>query len=243
MKEEVDLKKILVINPVADSRWNKTDGDYLKKIARKDTVIEVVNIKKGPKTIESFYDEAFALPEILRIAREIKNQYDGIMINCFADPGLNSAREVCDIPVVGPGESAIILASMLGHNFSIISVKKNLIPMFETKVVSLGLSKRLSSVEYIDIPVSELEDDFCKTEAAIIEVINRTIKQNNTEVAVLGCTGMLSLYSKVAKSLSIPVVEPAATALKMLEILIDLGISHSKTGLYMIPDVGKIIGY
>jgi len=232
-----------VINPIADSRGNKTDGDYLKKIARKDTVIEVVNIEKGPKTIESFYDKAFALPEILRIAKEIKNQYDGIMINCFADPGLKAAREICNIPVAGPGESAMILASMLGHNFSIISVKKNFLPMFEMKVVSLGLSKRLSSVESIDIPVSELEDDFNKTEEAIIEAINRTIKQNNTEVAVLGCTGMLSLYSEVVKRVNIPVVEPAATALKMLEILIDLGITHSKAGLYITPEVGKIIGY
>lgn len=237
------MKKILVINPVADSRWNKSDGNYLKKNAREDTIVEVINIEKGPKTIESFYDEAFALPGILKIVREIKNQYDGIMINCFADPGLNPAREVCDIPVVGPGESAIILASMLGHNFSIISVKKNLIPMFEMKLVSLGLSKRLSSVEYIDMPVSKLEDDFNKTEEAIIKAINSTIKQNNTEVAILGCTGMLSLYNEVVKRVNIPVVEPAATALKTLEILIDLRISHSKTGLYITPEVGKIIGY
>lgn len=132
---------------------------------------------------------------------------------------------------------------MLGFNFSIISVKKNVIPMFEMKVASLGLSKRLSSVEYIDMPVSELEDNFNKTEETIIEAINRTIKQNNTEVAVLGCTGMLLLYSGVVKRVSIPVVEPAATALKTLEILIGLRISHSKTGLYMTPDVGKIIGY
>jgi len=131
------LKKILVINPVSDSRWNKIDGNYLKKNARKDTIVEVINIEKGPKTIESFYDEAFALPGILKIVREIKNQYDGIMINCFADPGLKPAREVCDIPVV----------------------------------------------------------------------------------------------------------EPAATALKMLEILVDLGITHSKAGLYITPEVGKIIGY
>ena len=228
---------------MADSRWNKSDGNYLKKNAREDTIVEVINIEKGPKTIESFYDEAFALPGILKIVREIKNQYDGIMINCFADPGLNPAREVCDIPVVGPGESAIILASMLGHNFSIISVKKNLIPMFEMKLVSLGLLKRLSSVEYIDMPVSKLEDDFNKTEEAIIKAINSTIKQNNTEVAILGCTGMLSLYNEVVKRVNIPVVEPAATALKTLEILIDLRISHSKTGLYITPEVGKIIGY
>lgn len=237
------MKKILVINPITDSRWNKADGDYFKKIVKKDTFVKVVNIRKGPKTIESFYDEAFALPEILKIVEEIKNQYNGIMINCFIDAGIKPVREICNIPVVGPGECAIILASMLGHNFSIISVKRNFIPMLELKVASLGLLKKLSSVEYIGIPVSELEDDFNKTERAIIEVINRAVKKNNTEVAILGCTGMISLYSKIVKKVSVPVVEPAATALKMLEIMIDLGIKHSKTGLYITPDFGKIIGY
>jgi Asp/Glu/hydantoin racemase len=51
------------------------------------------------------------------------------------------------------------------------------------------------------------------------------------------------LGKSVVKRVNIPVVEPAATALKTLEILIDLKISHSKTGLYITPEVGKIIGY
>lgn len=51
------------------------------------------------------------------------------------------------------------------------------------------------------------------------------------------------LGKPVVKRINIPVAEPAATALKTLEILIDLRISHSKTGLYITPEVGKIIGY
>ena len=51
------------------------------------------------------------------------------------------------------------------------------------------------------------------------------------------------LGKPVVKRINIPVAEPAATALKTLEILIDLRISHGKTGLYITPEVGKIIGY
>jgi Asp/Glu/hydantoin racemase len=51
------------------------------------------------------------------------------------------------------------------------------------------------------------------------------------------------LGKSVVKRVNMPVVEPAVTALKTLEILIDLKISHSKTGLYITPEVGKIIGY
>jgi len=234
------LRRILVINPIADDRWNQADGDYLQSTARKDTIVDIVNIEKGASSIESFYDEAHAVPGVLKVIRENKDRYDGIMINCFADPGLNPAREICEIPVAGPGESAMIVASMLGHRFSIISVLKNVVPMFEMKAAVMGLSKRLASVKYIDVPVLALENNPDTTVESIVEKINEAVEKDSAEVAVLGCTGMLSLYRKVKDKAGIPVVEPAAASLKILETLIDLGISHSKKGLYLTPVFKKI---
>jgi len=231
----------LVINPVATDVWNEGDGAYLREVAREGTRLAVVNIDRGPLTIESYYDEAHAVPDVLRIVRENRDSYDGIMINCFADPGLQPARELCDIPVAGPAESAMVIASLLGHNFAVICTQKNVKPMVEMKAAYLGLRKKLASVEHIDLPVSELETDSEKT----VEAIERAIceAEKKAEVAVLGCTGMLSLYREVVRRAKIPVVEPAAAALKVLETLIDLKVSHSKQGLYLYPVLEKIKGY
>lgn len=236
-------KKILVINPVATSEWNESDAEYLRKAAASDTSVELVNIERGPATIESFYDEDFAIPDILRLVKENKDSFDGIMINCFADPGISAAREICDIPVAGPGESAMALALLLGHKFSIISVKKNVVSMFEIKARAMGLTKKLASIEYIDIPVSELEKDKEKTVGKVVSAIERAVAENHAEVVILGCTGMLSLYMEVAKRVNVPVIEPAITALKTLEMLIDLRLTHSKVGLYTYPVFDKIKGY
>lgn len=235
------MRDILVINPVATEMWNRSDFDYLKGVAREDTRLVVVNISKGPATIESFYDTAYAVPDLLGIIRECRDSYAGIMINCFADPGLIPARELCDIPVVGPGESAMVIASLLGHRFSVISTQRNVRPMVEMKAASLGLAKKLASVEHIDIPVCELEKDTGKTVEAIVGAVRRV--ENEAEVVVLGCTGMLSLYREVARMARIPVVEPAQAALKLLEALIDLKLVHSKQGLYLYPVLEKIKGY
>ncbi|HHW01705.1 MAG TPA: hydrogenase expression protein HupH, partial [Thermoanaerobacterales bacterium] len=111
--------------------------------------------------------------------------------NCFADPGISAAREICDIPVAGPGESAMALALLLGHKFSIISVKKNVVSMFEIKARAIGLTKKLASIEYINISVSELERDRTKTVNEVVKSIEKAVKEKCAEVIILGCTGML----------------------------------------------------
>lgn len=242
-KGVIEMKKILVINPVATDEWNVSDKNYFEKIISKDTLVEVVNIEKGPAYIESFYDESFAVPDILRIVKEKKNFYDGIMINCFADPGVYAAREVCDIPVVGPGESAMLTAVLLGHKFSIVSVKKNVVPIFEMKARLLGITGRLASVEFIDISVNNLEKNRDEAVKRIVAAADKAVKEKYAEVIILGCTGMLSLYTQVREEIIVPVVEPAATAVKLLEKLIELRLSHNKTGLYTYPVFEKIKGY
>ena len=77
--------KLLVINPTITKEWTEKDRKYLQGIADADTEIEIVGIKKGPKSIETFYDVAYAQPGILRIIQERSRDVDGIMINCFAD--------------------------------------------------------------------------------------------------------------------------------------------------------------
>lgn len=236
-------KKILVINPVATSEWNASDAEYLRKAASSDTLVELVNIERGPATIESFYDENFAIPAILEVVKENKNSFDGIMINCFADPGISGAKEICNIPVTGPGESSMLMATLLGNKFSVVSVKKNVVPMFEIKARAIGLTKKLASIEYINISVSELERDRTKTVNEVVKSIEKAVKEKCAEVIILGCTGMLSLYTEVVRRVNVPVIEPAAIALKTLEMLIDLRLNHSKIGLYTYPVFDKIKGY
>jgi len=56
----------------------------------------------------------------------------------------------------------------------------------------------------------------------------------------LGCTGMAPVARIVKEELEVPVIEPMATAFKVAELMISLKLTHSKTGLYMTPNKGKI---
>ena len=99
----------------------------------------------------------------------------------------------------------------------------------------MGLINKLASINCLNMTVRDLEKDKDATLNCVVEAIKNTVEHNNAEVVILGCTGLIFLYSEIKGRINIPVIEPAATALKMLETLIDLRLSHSKEGLYFYP--------
>jgi len=49
--------RIKVVVPVATDIWNKMIEEAYEKYKDPDTEITIVNIKKGPESIEKIYDE------------------------------------------------------------------------------------------------------------------------------------------------------------------------------------------
>lgn len=234
------MKRILVINPITTDLFINITKDYLEKIKSPDIEMDVVNVKSGPSSIETFYDEAFALAEILKVIDEYKDRYNAIVLNCFADPAINAARELTDIPVVGAAEASIMTALMLGHKFGVISTFRNSGPWVELQVRNIGAEQRLAGAVGIDIPVLELAKDLKKTAQYLIDAARDLIESKGAEVIVLGCTGMAPVAKILKEELEVPLIEPMATAFKVAELMISLNLTHSKTGLYMVPDKNKI---
>ncbi|MFX0124092.1 MAG: aspartate/glutamate racemase family protein [Candidatus Hodarchaeota archaeon] len=199
-----------------------------KARARSDTKISVTSLEKGPASIESMYDEQIASPWILKKVRKAeKDKFDAVVIDCMGDPALHAAREITEIPVVGPGEASFVLASIIGYKFSVLVVLKGVIPRFENKIRMYGFIDRLASVRSIEIPVLRLEKDE-KTQNTLLVEARKAIKEDGADTIILGCTGMLGMAKELQEALGIPVIDPTVASLKMAETLVDMEISHSK---------------
>ncbi len=227
--------RVLVINPVTTKEWLEPDREYLQGVADRGTEVEVMGLERGPRSIETFYDAAHAAPEILRVVREEGEGADAIMINCFADPALDAARELTAKPVLGAGETSMAVAIQLGPKFSVISVLRNTAAWVRMQATKLGVKAKLASAIGVDIPVLDLEKDPQKTIDAIVASAREAIERDGAEVIVLGCTGMAGLAAAVRERLEVPLIEPAATTLKMAELLVRLGLRHNRGGLYLPP--------
>jgi len=115
--------KIRVIEPVTSEGLDETTVEEFSRVASPDTELSVVHLDQGPASIESRYEAALAAPDVVRKAIEAeKDGMDAVVSNCMDDPGVEAAREMVSIPVIGPAQTSMHIATMLGHRFSVVGV-------------------------------------------------------------------------------------------------------------------------
>lgn len=228
--------RIFVINPNSSTEMTEAIARTLLKVKRPDTELEVVKIDSGPPYIDSLYDESLVVPETLRLVNSANQDgYDAVFIACFADPGLDAAKEISLVPVVGMGEASLCLASLLGHKFTVITPVRQRIPSKERYVSMLGLVERLASVRSLDLSMIDTCHRDQETKRATLKVARKAIEEDGAEVIVLGCAGMAGYAEELSGQLKVPVLDPAAVGLKIAELLVDLNLTQSKVGLFASP--------
>ncbi len=242
------MMKILYVVPgtMSKTEFGEEELGRRKKIlqdkAAKETVVDIVDIESGPSSIESAYEEYLSIPETVeRVLQAEKDGYDGVILGCFGDPGIDAIREMVKIPVVGPGETSMVLAAILGHRFSIITVLDSVIPSLEKLARVIGVNRKLTSVRSVNIPVLDLRKDVEETKKRILEETKQAIEQDRADVIILGCMSMafMGVSDEIQEQFGIPVVNPAYVSLKTLEALINSHLSHSKKAFPYPPKLEK----
>jgi allantoin racemase len=225
--------KIRVLSPIVGDWLVKEAVAEANQFKAPDTEIDGVGLEKGPTSIESMYDEILASPCILeRVIEAERDGCDGVFITCFGDPAVDGAREAVSIPVVGGFRPAVLMASAISGQWSVVTVLKEVVPLIRDLARKLGIESNIASIRDINTPVLEL-DDQAKLQSRILEQIDKAVVEDGAEAIVLGCTAMLGLGEALRKTISrenklVPIVEPTAAAIGFLESMIRSGISHSK---------------
>jgi allantoin racemase len=212
----------------------------LQRAAFPGTDVEVLDVPEGPSSIESVYEEYLAVPATLEAITKLESQgMDGAIVGCFGDPGVDAARELCRMPVIGPGEAAMLLAASLGHRFSVVTVLDSLAQPLRRVAWSAGVLDKLASVRSVGIPVLELYADLDRTFGRMVDVGRRTVDEDRADTVILGCMTMAfaERHGALQEALGVPVVSPAHAALKFLEALVGARLRHSKRA-YPFPPKG-----
>ena len=98
----------------------------LDKVRDPDTEIHVAGITEIGGTGDQYrYLEYLETGEVLKnVHRAVREGFDAFLIGNIADPGLQEAREIADIPVLGLCEAALHVACMMGANFSLVTINR-----------------------------------------------------------------------------------------------------------------------
>ena len=191
-----------------------------------------VSVRTGARLADSYYETLLMDMTITEAGLSAEaDGCDAVCIDTVSDSGLLALRSRLSIPVLGPGQVAFHTACMLGHRFSIVSMWDTWFPLYRESLTRHGLWPRLASMRSIDTrpDLNELlagkeEILFPRLEAQC----RAAIEEDGAAVIVLGSTTMHQSHPWLAERLPVPVVNPGLVMYKQCELLLQLGLTHSK---------------
>jgi allantoin racemase len=143
------MAKIFYVLPIIGigederKRREKLPNSFLSDL-KNQLVMETVD--EGPLSIESTIEEYWSGVNTVKKIASVQHTYDAVVIGCAMDAGVDPAKEISQIPVVGSLESSLHIASMLGDTFSVVTMLSSMIPPTWRKLRAYGMDHKCASV-------------------------------------------------------------------------------------------------
>lgn len=206
---------IVVINPNSTAAVTAAIDRAVEPLRLKGgPEIVCQTLAEGPPGIESQSDADAVIAPLNRTIAAQGNRAAAFVIACFSDPGLHSAREATERPVLGIAECGILTALTLGHRFGVISILAKSVPRHLRYIAAMGVESRLAADLPVGLGVAELADDD-RALGRMTEIGRRLQEEKGADVVVMGCAGMARFRAPLQAAIGIPVVEPTQAAVAM----------------------------
>lgn len=169
---------------------------------------------------------------------------DAFAMSCFGDPGLDTCRSVVDIPVLGSLQTSLIVASLAGTSFGLMTVDAAGARRARERVLRYGYADRLVDVghfppgfdEHVLDRAFEQDSDFLTH----FERVAAELVAKGAEV-IIPAEGVLNslLLSKGVKTFQgAPVLDSFAALMKVTEMMVQLhaiGLATARVNSYAKP--------
>ena len=123
------------------------------------------------------------------------------------------------------------MACMLGHRFGVVTMWDEWFHLYKKLFNEYGIGHRCSGLRSIKTR-PDLAELLEGKEEIVFEKLRseslKAIEEDGADVIVLGSTTMHQSHAYLAEHLPVPVVNPGLVAYKLLEVMLETGMTHSK---------------
>jgi len=232
--------------------YRNTLAAHLNEIKRPDTEVHINGVDNG--SMDLHYNAVVAMNSygaggvLDKMMQAEEQKYDAIAIGCFLDPAMQEAREVVDIPVLGLGETSMLVACMQGHRFSGVAFHAKQSQYYDRKAWEYGLGARHIPFGNLGIDFNQVQTAFSNpaqmTDTFIAEA--RRLASQGAEVILAACATVNAIIrrERIEEVDGALVLDCNAVLLKMTESMAELarcaGVRQSRRLLYQRPDARAV---
>ncbi len=216
------MPRILVVNGNTTEAITDRIAVAARAAAPEGTMIEAATAPFDLPLIVTRADWLVAGPAILAALAARRGAFDAAVIAVFGDPGLDAAKELVEVPVLGISEAAFHAACMLGRRFGVVSFSAALRPMFEDCLDHHGLRGRCAGFR-MGPPDAAYPAGFGPAErAALLALVRASVEQDGAECVILAGGPLAGLAPVLQPEVPVPLVDGTAAAVRMAAALAGL---------------------
>jgi len=217
------------------------ERSYLQSLASPGTAVELVCPENG--AVGDLYarsraaggptglDFTFLEPFIVRKLKEGEERgFDAAVVHCNSDPGVEAARHIVDIPVIGPGRAACHVAAMLAHRIGVVVPTQAEIPDLLRLFREYEIERLVTAIVPLNITIDE-----ARRRPAVIRRrfcdLGRELMARGAEMILSSCAVFIPVYlspEEAARDLGVPVLDSIGIAVGIAEMCVRLRIRHSR---------------
>ena len=145
------VRKINFINPFGTTAYDALIQETLSHYAMEGTKLDVTHLEACPADMDYFYPKHIVEASLLEAIKQSEEAgYDAVISGCCYDPAVLVARELVDIPVIGPFEACLNLLSYYGRTAVIVTDHVKAGSQMKDNVKLYGASDRILGLDVIN---------------------------------------------------------------------------------------------
>jgi Asp/Glu/hydantoin racemase len=214
-------ERILLINPNSTAKVTEDISIAVDRHRKDGSLVDCITLDDGPAGIMTQRDVDEVVAPLLRETAARANSYNGIVIACYSDPGVQSIRESTVIPVFGVAQTTLGFAATLSDSIGVISLKPISVGRHQAQARANGLGAVICNDRAADITINDLVDG--SADQKLLATADRLIKKDGAEVLILGCCGMSPYAERIARHTGLTVLEPTYVTVGIAKVAANAG--------------------
>jgi len=156
--------------------------------------------------------------------------FDAVVPFGTLDAGVELARNLVRIPVVGAGQSVMHLAVQLSNRLGVVAYETSSIPFIRKQMYAWRVLDSVVGFNAIGVPLLDSTEKRTAMRERFLRVARDLIDNAGAEIIVpMGVTMVPVQYSpgEFSKELGVPVLDALATSIQTAELMVRTGTLHS----------------
>jgi allantoin racemase len=160
-----------------------------------------------------------------------KQGYDAAVPLGMIDLGVEGGRSLVDIPIIGPFEACLRIASLCGDRFGMITYEAYSIPRQLARVRKFGMEDWIAGYGTVAMPKADFTANWDQLVETFLKEARRLIHDKGAEVIIPSGISQCPVQIKpefLAKELGVPIVEGIGAPIRLAAMFAHLGLKHSR---------------